>query len=369
MTEIKYWVGFSRIASLGPVRTRLLESHFGSLERAWVAGLGELKAAGIDNKTANAVISQRASISPDDEVARLERAGIKFMNWHDPAYPIRLKEISDPPPVLYLRGEVLPEDERSVAVVGTRKPTAYGREAADSLARELARSGVTVVSGLARGIDAIAHRAALEAGGRTIAVFGSGLDVIYPWEHARLAHEISQSGALVSEYPLGTRPKANHFPMRNRIMSGMTLGTLVVEAPKPSGALVTVRHALEQNREVFCVPGSIFSPASLGTNDLIQQGAKLVLNHNDVLEELNITVVAHQIEMRELAPPQDDDESLLLDQISHEPVHIDDLQRSTHLPIYEVSSKLTMMELKGLIRQVGSMHYVRAREPVAAYGG
>ena len=368
MTDIKYWVGFSRISSVGPVRTRLLEAHFGTLERAWAASMSDLRAAGVDTNTARSIITQRPSISLDDEMEKLDRAGTRALNWHDSQYPVRLKEISDPPTVLYVQGCILPQDGRSVAVVGTRKATAYGREAADSLARDLARSGVTIVSGMARGIDAIAHRAAIEAGGRTIAVFGSGLDVIYPWEHARLAHEIAQAGALVSEYPLGTRPKANHFPMRNRIMSGMTLGTLVVEAPKHSGALLTMTQALEQDREVFCVPGSIFSPVSLGTNYLIQQGAKLVLNHNDVLEELNLTVVTHQIEMRELAPPPDEDESRLLDQISHEPLHIDDIQRRTGLPIYEVSSRLAMMELKRLIRQVGSMHYVRIREPVAAYG-
>ena len=368
MTDIKYWVAFSRIANLGPVKIRLLESHFGSLEQAWKASLGELKAARIDYKTARTVILQRSSISPDAEMEKLDRVGVTAINWHHTTYPVRLKEISDPPFLLYVRGEILPEDERSVAVVGTRKATAYGREAAGTLARDLARIGVTIASGLARGIDAIAHRAAMDAGGRTIAVFGSGLDVIYPSEHIRLAQEITKSGALVSEYPLGTKPKPNHFPMRNRIMSGMTLGTLVVEAPKPSGALLTVKHALEQDREVFCVPGSIFSPASLGTNDLIQQGAKLVLNHNDVLEELNLTVVSHQIEMRGLIQPQDGNESLLLDQITHDPIHIDDIQRSIQLPISVVSSGLVMMELKGLIKQVGSMHYVRTRETAAAYG-
>ena len=270
---------------------------------------------------------------------------------------------------MYLRGEILPADERSVAVVGTRKATAYGLEAASGLARDLAKSGVTIVSGLARGVDSIAHRAALDAGGRTIAVFGSGLDVVYPGEHARLAREIMETGALISEYPLGVGPKAQHFPQRNRLISGLSLGTLVVEAGDMSGALVTVGHALEQNREVFCVPGSIFSPASQGTNYLIQQGAKLVSSYKDVLEELNHTVVAHQIEMRAILQPLDDTESLLLDRVDHEPVHIDDIRRLAQLPITTVSSTLAMMELKGLVKQVGSMHYVRVREAVAEYGG
>ena len=202
MTDIKYWVAFNRIPNLGTVRFRLLEGHFTSLAEAWIAGPEEFKAAGIDNRTCAAIVSQRPDISPDAEMERLERAGVKAINWHDPTYPPRLKEIHDPPPVLYLRGgDLLPEDERSIAVVGTRKATAYGREAAGTLAHDLARGEVTIVSGLARGIDSIAHRAALEAGGRTVAVFGSGLDVVYPSEHARLSAEIEQAGALVSELP------------------------------------------------------------------------------------------------------------------------------------------------------------------------
>ncbi len=299
---------------------------------------------------------------------KLERAGVLAQTWNDPAYPRRLKEIHDPPPVLYLRGNILPQDERSVAVVGTRKATAYGREVAGALAGDLARSGVTVISGLARGIDSIAHKAALEAGGRTVAVFGSGLDVVYPAEHARLAREVEDSGALVSEYPLGTRPMSSHFPMRNRVISGMTLGTLVVEAPDKSGALLTVKHALEQDREVFCVPGSIFSPTSVGTNALIQQGAKLVMNHEDILEELNLTVAVRQIEMQGIADPLSDGELLLLNHLSYEPAHIDDIGRQARVPINEVSSTLQMMEIKGLVRQVGGMHYTRVREVQAEYG-
>ena len=230
MTDIKYWVAFGRIPSLGPVKFRLLDGYFGSLEEAWVAGLGELKAAGLDDRTARTILAQRPSISPDGEMGKLDRAHVKPINWHHPTYPPRLKEISDPAPVLYIRGEILPEDERSVAVVGTRKATAYGREAAGILARDLARNGVTIVSGLARGIDGIAHRAALEADRRTIAIFGSGLDIIYPSENAKLAHDVQNSGAVVSEFPLWTRPKAQNVPRRNRLMSGMILGTLVVEA-------------------------------------------------------------------------------------------------------------------------------------------
>ena len=307
-------------------------------------------------------------ISPDEEMEKLERYGARVANWNDPIYPPRLKEIDDPPPVLYIRGELLPEDERSVAVVGTRKASAYGREVAGSLSHDLAKNGVTVISGLARGIDSISHQAALEAGGRTIAVFGSGLDVIYPAENAGLARRMESSGALVSEHPLGAKPDARNFPRRNRIISGMTLGTLVIEAPETSGAMITVRWALEQNREVFCVPGSIFSPASKGTNSLIQQGAKLVMRCEDILEELNLTVVSHQIEMRSILEPDGDHESDLLTHISHEPIHIDEIRRLAQLPISSVSSALALMELKGLVKQVGGMHYVRVREVAVGYG-
>ena len=368
MPDTKYWVAFSRIHSLGTIKFRHLEGHFGSLEQAWTAGLDELKAAGIDDKTARTIVSERPAISPDAEMEALERVGVKALTWGHSMYPPRLKEISDPPPVLCVRGALLPEDERSVAVVGTRKATAYGREVATNLARDLAASGVTVVSGLARGVDSIAHRAALEAKGRTIAVFGCGLDIIYPPEHAKLAQEIEETGALVSEHPLGTRPKAQNFPLLNRIISGMSLGTLVVEAPENSGALWTVRHALEQNREVFCVPGSIFSPVSRGTNLLIQEGAKLVMGYKDILEELNLTVVSHQIEMRGLIQPEDENEALILNHISHEAVHIDEIRRQAGLPITVVSGVLTMMELKGLVKQVGGMNYIRVREAVAGYG-
>lgn len=299
---------------------------------------------------------------------KLERAGVKAINWHHQMYPPRLRGIHDSPPILYLRGDVLQDDERSVAVVGTRKATSFGREAASAFARDLAGSGVTIVSGLARGIEAIAHRAALDAGGRTIAFFGSGLDIVYTSGHTRPARKIEETGALVSEHLLRAKPHASHFPRRNRLISGMTLGTIVVEAGEISGALLTARCAGEQDRQVFCVPGSIFSPASRGTNALIQEGAKLVLNHEDILEELNLKVVAHQVEMRGFAQPEDDNESLIINHVTHEPIHIVDIRRHAQLPITVISSTLAMMELKGLIKQVCGMHYIRIREALAGYG-
>ncbi len=337
----KYWVAFSHIPAVGRVRMSLLEQAFGTLERAWAATRTELVRAGLDQRTVESIVNRRGHLDPDEELRQVEQHNVRALTWHDEEYPPLLKEIYDLPPVLYLRGTLLPEDQRSVAVVGTRKATAYGREAAAVLSGDLARHGVTVISGLARGIDSVAHRTALEQGGRTIAVLGSGLDVIYPPEHASLAEQICGHGALVSEHPLGTRPKAENFPRRNRIMSGMALGTLVIEAGEHSGAQWTVHHALEQNREVFAVPGSIFSPGSTGTNHLIQEGAKLVLGVMDILEELNLSSVGQQLPLDLPKPPAEDSvEALLLQQLSREPLHIDEVGRRSGLPTAMVSGTL-----------------------------
>ncbi len=359
-------MAFNRIPRLGPARFRLMEKYFGSMLKAWDAPSSEFKAAGLDEETVKSIQAKRPTLDPDGELERMEKAGVRAMNWNDSSYPSRLKEIYDPPPVLYVLGTLLPEDERSVAVVGTRKATAYGKEVTYRISSDLARNQVTVVSGLARGIDAMAHRAALEAGGRTLAVMGSGPDIIYPSEHTALAQQIAQTGALLSEHPIGVKPSPGNFPRRNRIMSGMTLGTLVVEAGDTSGALWTVRHALEQDREVFAVPGSIFSQVSRGCNQLIQEGAKLVLDYNDILEELNLSAVGQQTEMKALFP-KDETESKVLRYVTYEPVHIDDVIRSSGLPIATVSSTLALMEVKGMVKQVGSMNYVRLKETVAEY--
>ena len=310
---------------------------------------------------------RRAAIDPDRELGRLAEIGVRAVTWHDDEYPSRLKEFTDRPPLLFVRGELLPEDERSIAVVGTRRATPYGREMAHRLATDLARAGIAIVSGLARGIDGIAHRAALDAGQRTIAVMGSGADIIYPAEHSNLASDIASNGALVTEFALGTRPNAGNFPRRNRIMAGMTLGTLVVEAPEGSGALFTAKYAIEDNREVFAVPGNALSPSSRGANKLIKDSAaKLVLDSNDILEEFNISSVGAQMELAALIP-QDENEAAVLRFVSYDIAHIDEIVRNSGLPITTVSGALSMMELKGLIKQIGGMNYVRIMEPPAQY--
>jgi len=359
--EIKYWVGFSLVPGIGRVRIGQLESYFGNLENAWQAGPFELKQADLDKSAIRAITSRRPEVSLEAEMEKLERYGVTVVTCHDEDYPSRLKEIHDYPPLLYIRGTLLPEDEWCLAVVGTRRATVYGRQVTEEIVADLARNRITIASGLAKGIDTVAHRSTLEAGGRSLAIFACGLDSVYPSENSELARRIMQQGALISEYPLGTKPRADNFPRRNRIMSGLSLGVLVVEAGETSGAMITARLALEQNREVFAIPGSILSPVSKGTNHLIQDGAKLVRDYTDILEELNLTAVARQIEMKEIIPPSDT-ESLLIRHLTAEPVHIDEVCRSSGLPVATVSSTLAMMELKGLIKQVGAMNYALARE-------
>jgi len=361
MSDIKYWVGFNLIPGIGRARFSLIEKYFPDLEHAWHASASELKMAGLDDRSIQSIVASRPKMRLDDEMEKLEQYKVTVLTWRDEAYPYRLKEIYDLPPVLYVRGSLAPEDDWSLAVVGTRRPTYYGREVTEHIVGDLARNRITIISGLAKGIDATAHRAALDSGGRTIAVCGCGLDVVYPSDHVKLAREVMERGALVSELPLGTRPKAENFPRRNRVMSGMSLGVLVVEAGEASGALITVRWALEQNREVFAVPGSVLSSVSQGTNRLIQEGAKLVIEASDILEELNLTMAAQQVEVKELVPATET-ESLILKYISSEPTHIDEVGRRCGLPIATVSSTLSMMELKGTVKQVGGMNYIMARE-------
>lgn len=363
--ERKYWIAFSKVPRVGRVRVTQLEERFGRLEEAWRATPSELREAGLDASIVTACVSARNSVDPDAEWERLARQGVTALTWHDDAYPRQLLEVYDRPPVLYVRGALQPADEWAVAVVGTRRVSVYGRQVADEMARGLAASRITVVSGLARGIDAVAHRAALEACGRTIGVLACGLDMVYPPEHKRLAEQIVEQGALISDYALGTQPRSEFFPRRNRILSGISLGVLVVEGDVKSGALITARQALEQNREVFAVPGSIYSPNSRGTNKLIQDGeAKLTLTVEDVLAELNLSMASHQIEMTEIIPA-DETESVILRLLTAEPAHIDEVRRQSGLPVAAVTSALAMLELKGLVRQVGRMNYVRAREATA----
>jgi len=359
MDDTKYWVAFNRIPAFGRARFERLERHFGNLEDAWVADTSELRAAGMEQKTVSAIADQRSSISPDAEMERLQRLGIEAFGWNDPRYPARLKQIYERPPVLYMRGTLQEKDEWSLGVVGTRRATTYGRQAAETIAGDLARQQITIISGLARGIDTVAHQSALAAGGRTIAVLPCPVDRVYPVQNLRLAQSIRESGALISEYPPGMPIHREFFFRRNRIVAGMSLGVLVVEAGERSGALLTARNALDENREVFAVPGSIFSPYSRGANELIQQsGAKLVRDARDILTELNLTMVSEQVAVQQ-ALPADETELALLSCLSAEPAHIDEIGRQAQLAPSAVSSALALLELKGLVRQVGGLNFVR----------
>jgi DNA processing protein len=364
--ELQYWVGFNIVPGIGRVKFSQVENYFGQLESAWKAGPADFKQAGLDSSVIKAIETCRQQTDLDAEMEKLERFGVKAYTYHDAEYPARLKEIYDFPPLIYIKGNLQAQDEWCLAVVGTRRATIYGRQVTEDIVADLARNRITVVSGLARGIDTVAHRCALESGGRTMAIFACGLDTVYPGENTQLAQRIVENGALISEYALGTKPKPDFFPRRNRIMSGISLGVLVVEADESSGAIITAHIALEQDREVLAVPGSILSPMSRGTNTLIQEGAKLVRNCTDILEELNLTVSARQIEMQELVTASET-ESLLLKQLGPEPTHIDQVCRNCGLPIATVSSNLAIMELKGLVRQVGAMNYVLARESRKEY--
>ena len=290
LDELAYWIAFSRVQGIGPVRFKqLLDFFHTDVAAAWRADSKELAQAGLDQKTIHSFLRQRSTIIPQQELEKLERLHVQVITWKDEAYPMQLKEIDHPPPVLYVAGSLTEADKFAIAIVGTRKASVYGRQVTERFASELAKGKVTVVSGRALGIDAVAHTAALDAGGCTLAVLGSGLDIIYPPENYNLARRIVDSGqgALITEFPLGVKPEAGNFPARNRIISGLAQGVLITEAPLASGALITVIFALEQGREVFAVPGSILSPGSAGVNKLLQDGgARLVTNVKDILETI-----------------------------------------------------------------------------------
>jgi DNA processing protein len=360
--SLAYFLCFARARGIGPMRLRRLIAHFGGLDAAWRANAFDLAQAGLDNKSIGRVLTLRRETSPEHELERLAGAGMRALCWDDADYPAMLLRIADPPPVLYVRGALATSDALAVAVVGTRKATSYGRDAAETIAGDLARSGVTIVSGLARGIDAYAHQAALEAGGRTIAVIACGVDRVYPPQHHQLAERITAAGAIVSDYPPGTAPEPANFPPRNRIISGLSLGTIVVEADVKSGSLITTNFAAEQGRDVFAVPGNIFSPSSRGANHLLAQGAAPVVSAQSVLEQLNLHGLS--------APPAEallpdagltEIERRIVGQLSHEPVPVDVIVRALDLAPDSTMALLAMLELRGVVRQSGGNGYVLCR--------
>jgi DNA processing protein len=366
MDDKKYWIGFNLIKGIGAVRMQGLVAYFGDLESAWRADPASLAEAGLGAKLVERVVSARQSVDLDQVWTKIEAQGISILTWADEEYPSRLREIDQPPPVLYIRGEYLQDDLFAVAIVGTRKVTPYGRQVTEEIASFLAANGITVVSGLARGVDAIAHQAALKTGGRTIAVLGSGVDKIYPPEHRALAEQMMERGAVISDYAVGTPPDASNFPPRNRIISGLSLAVVVIEAAETSGALITAEFAAEQGREIFAVPGSILAPQSKGANRLIQKGALPLLTPDDLMQALDLTRVGEKKTARKLLPA-DEAEARVLEVLGGEPMHVDEIRNQANLPIEKVSATLALMELKGMVRQVGGMNYVAMREAQADY--
>lgn len=362
MSDLKYWLGFSLIPNIGGARLAQLLSYFGSIEDAWHASEASLRQTGLTQQAITSFIQKRHELDLDVELERIEQVGAYLIHLHDQRYPENLKEIPDAPTVLYVRGTILPTDAKALSMVGTRRATRYGIDVAQRMSYWLAQNNVTVVSGLAHGIDSASHRGALKAEGRTFAVLGCGIDKVYPADQRQLSEQIIESGALISEFPLGTPPTGRNFPRRNRIISGLSKAVLVVEAPERSGAIITAEAALEQGREVFAVPANIFNPIGAGSNKLIQDGAKLIMKAQDILDELEISYQTHEVRVQtKQIVPENKTEGQILKILDFEPMHVDDIIRKTGLDAATIIASVTILELKGLAQHVGHMQYCRAR--------
>ncbi|UNC91817.1 DNA-processing protein DprA [Candidatus Contubernalis alkaliaceticus] len=329
-----------------------------SAKEVWHSSREELeRVKGITSKICNRIIEERKNVDVYGGWQEIKAKGIQVITYEDEDYPESLKHIHAPPALLYVKGAALFEKHPRIAVVGTRKCTPYGKKIAVEVSQTLAEQGFTVVSGMARGIDTLAHLSCLKAGGRTIAVLGSGLDVIYPRENESLSKKIVENGALVSEFPLGTKPLPRNFPMRNRIISGLSLGVVVVESAHKSGALITADCALEQGREVFAVPGNIDSPYSRGCNRLIKQGAVLLDSPIDILQELGYDVIYESEEQENVCLTLQEEE--LLRFLTSQPIHVDSLREQCGLSSRQLNALLTLLELKKIIKQFPGKYFVR----------
>jgi len=359
--QILPWIGLSSIPGVGRATFRKLVARFGSPALVLSASADELAGTGgVPGKVAQAIATFPWREPAEQELARAATAGVAIITDADPAYPPALKSAADAPLFLYVRGALLPQDHASVAVVGTRTPTHYGLTVTHRMAYEIAAAGLTVVSGMARGIDTQAHKGALDARGRTIAVLGCGIDVPYPPENRSLMERIAASGAVVTENPFGTRPESGYFPARNRIISGLAAGTIIIEASTDSGSLITADYTLKQGRKLFAVPGNVGSPTSRGPNSLIKQGAVLVETSRDVLGILGGAPAAPSAQRVTAAlPPLTDEEQKVFAAVTGDPKHIDViLAESGSLP-GRLGGILTTLELNGLIRQLPGKYFVR----------
>jgi DNA processing protein len=358
--EVRDLLALHLVPGLGPRLTAALLERFGTAAAVRRATAHELQSVPhIGPKLAQEFHAALRSLDVDAEIAQLARFETGVLAHGQPDYPAQLAEIASAPPLLYVRGELLPADANAVAVVGSRHCTAYGRRVAERLAGDLARAGFTVVSGLARGIDGAAHRGALQAGGRTLAVLAGGLSKIYPPEHAELAREVQASGALLTEATMMQQPLPDMFPARNRIISGLSRGVVIVEAALQSGALITSRHALEQGRDVFAVPGPVDSVASAGCLDLIRQGAKLIRGIDDLLEELGGSAVTAAPTAAAPPPGMDDTQRRVWEHLAEGVKHLDELAQQLQLNIHQLSGALLMLEMKKAVRRLPGGRYER----------
>jgi len=360
MDHILPWLILKNIPGIGNHLFKRLLDQWQSPEIILQKSLDELSSIqGLSKRVAKEICKKNTTIDAKKELERAKKFGITILCMHDEQYPPLLRQLPDPPPVLYVYGQIIPSDI-CVAIVGSRTSTTYGESITRSLAKDLAQNQITIVSGMAKGIDTEAHKGALDVNGRTVAVMGCGLETVYPGENKTLFHAIAKNnGAVITEFSMGAKPEAYHFPSRNRIISGMSMGTIVVEAGNKSGSLITARLALEQDRQVFAVPGQVYSQMTEGTHRLIKQGAKLIENAQDVLEDLGPFLNAHlhvlpdntRISRENDLPPMDSFEKTIWDQLTLEPQYIDDIQYKLDMTTSALSAQLLQMEIKGLVEQ------------------
>ncbi len=362
MSDLHYWVALNSLRDIGPILTRRLLSAFGSAEHIFSVSRSELRGVeGVGEGRAQSICGFNEWDRIQEEIEQAVKNNIQIITINNRAYPETLKRIHGAPLVLYLKGGIADADKYAVAIVGSRNSTQYGMQVAEKMAYKLAASGLTVVSGMARGIDTAAHKGALRAGGRTIAVLGSGVDVPYPASNRGLMNAIASRGAVVSEFALGTQPKRENFPVRNRIISALSLGVIVVEATLDSGSLITVGYALEQGKDVFAVPGNITAGTSSGTNNLIKKGAKLIENAEEVIEELSPQIKGilreERLDADALTSGLTAEEKKIFSFMSDEPKHVDSLIRETEMTTGKALSVLLKLELKGIIRQIEGKNF------------
>jgi DNA processing protein len=356
--EKLYWIGLSAFPGIGPKRFNLLKQYFGSARKAWRAPEEELLKVGLPQKLVDDFEIFRNQLEPKSISQQLKKSAIRVLTIDDDDYPNNLKKIENAPFVLYLKGRLKPQDELALAVVGTRKITSYGREVTVSLVTDLVAAGLTIVSGMAYGVDFLAHSTALSTGGRTVGVWAGGLDSVDPGFRKNLVEKIlkTKQGAIVSEFPLSLNPSRGTFPARNRLISGLSLGVLVTEAAQDSGSLITAEHAVKQGRKVFAIPGPITSQLTAGTAKLLQSGAKLVYHVKDVLDEINLAERGKKIKAKTILP-ESQEEAEILKILENESKHLDQIVRESGLATSQVASLVSLMEIKGKIKNLGGGIY------------